>query len=165
MRHSTNLTKTLFMVGLLALFTLSGCGGPSEPTGPAAENLAKGKAFMEANAKREGVITLKNGLQYEVITKGTGKSPRLTDIVIVHQRGKHLDGTIFSDSYANGKPDEALVKFTIPGWKKILPMMSEGSKWIVYLPPHMAYSNRGEEGIIEPNETLIYEIELIKVKW
>jgi len=165
MRHSTKLTTSLFMVGLLALFSLTGCGGSSEPTGPAAVNLAKGKAFMEQNSKREGVITLDNGLQYEVITKGSGKTPKITDVVVVHQRGKHLDGTIFTDSYENGEPEEVLVKYTIPGWKKILPLMSEGDKWIVYLPPHMAYSNRGEQGIIEPNETIIYEIELLSVKW
>jgi FKBP-type peptidyl-prolyl cis-trans isomerase FklB len=165
MRNSAKLTTYLLMVGLLALFSLTGCGGSNEPTGPAAENLAKGIAFMEQNSKRAGVISLDNGLQYEVITKGSGKTPKLTDFVVVHQRGKHLDGTTFSDSYKDGKPEEALVKHTIPGWKKILPMMSVGDKWIVYLPPHMAFSNRGEQGVIEPNETLIYEIELLEIKW
>ncbi len=165
MRYSTKLTKTLFMVYLLALFALSGCGNSSQPTGVAAENLAKGVAFLKENSKRDGVVTLNNGIQYEVVTRGDGKSPKITDFVIVHQRGKHLDGSTFSDSYENGEPDIALVKHTIPGWKKTLPMMTVGSKWIIYLPPHMAYSNRGEEGIVEPNETVIYEIELIGIKW
>ena len=149
---------------LLSATLLTGCGS-NEPTGPAAENLAKGKAFMERNGQRDGVITLENGIQYEIIVKGSGKSPRLTDTVIVHQRGKHLDGTTFTDSYQDGKPEEVYVKYSIPGWKKTLPLMSAGSKWIIYLPPHMGFSNRGYENIIEPNETLIYELELIAVKW
>lgn len=165
MRHSTNLTKSLFMAGLISLLSLSGCGGSSEPTGIAAENLAKGIAFLKENGKREGVVTLKNGIQYEVIVKGSGRTPKITDFVVVHQRGKHLDGTIFSDSRENGKPDVVLVKHTIPGWKKTLPLMSEGCKWIIYLPPHMAFSNRGYENTIQPNETLIYEIELEAIKW
>jgi len=138
MSHSTNLPKSLFMVALLALFTLAGCGNSSEPTGVAAENLAKGIAFLKENGKREGVVTMVNGIQYEIITKGDGKNPKITDFAVVHQRGKHLDGTTFSDSYENGEPEVVLVKHTIPGWKKTLPMMTVGSKWIIYLPPHMA---------------------------
>lgn len=165
MNKSAKLTKILFMAGLLALFSLSGCGGSSEPTGIAAENLAKGKAFMEKNGKREGVVTLDNGIEYEVTKPGSGKSPRLTDFVLIHHRGKHLDGTIFSDSFNDKIPEEMLVKHTIPGWKKTLPLMSEGSKWVIYLPPHMAFSNRGYKDVIQPNETLIYEIELVAIKW
>ena len=165
MSHSTSYSKTLLVVGLIALFTLSGCGNSSEPTGVAAENLAKGIAFLKENGKREGVVTMVNGIQYEIITKGTGKTPKFTDFVVLHQRGKHLDGTTFSDSYANGESEVVFIKHTIPGWKKTLPMMSVGSKWIVYLPPHMAFSNRGSEGVIEPNETVIYEIELLEIKW
>lgn len=164
MRRSISQSTTLFMAALVTLFTLAGCSS-NEPTGKAAENLAKGTAFMEKNKLRDSVITLDNGIQYEVVTKGSGKSPRLTDIVIVHSRGKHLDGTTFSDTYKEGKPEEVLVKHTIPGWKKTLPLMSVGSRWKVYLPPNMAFSNRGAEGFVEPNETLIYEIELLDIKW
>ncbi len=165
MKYSIRRIYSLFMIALFALFTLSGCSSSADQSGPAAENLAKGKAFMEQNRLKNGVITLENGIQYKVITNGNGKSPRLTDIVVVHHRGKHLDGTIFSDSYKDGKPEEMLVKHTIPGWIKILPLMSAGSKWIVYLPPHMAFSSRGVKGLVEPNETLIYEIELVDIKW
>ncbi len=160
-------TRPLFIYILLAMFSiamLNGCG-PEEPTGPAAENLAKGKAFMEKNRTRGGVVTLENGIQYEIIKEGNGKSPRLTDIVFIRHRGKHLDGSVFSDSYKDETPEEIYVKHSIPGWKKTLPLMSSGAKWVIYLPPHMGFSNRGAEGIIEPNETLIYEIELVGIKW
>jgi len=165
MKQTRKLHITLMTSILLSLLLLAGCGASDNATGPAAENLAKGKAFMEQNANQDGVISLDNGIQYRVVTAGTGKNPRLTDTIIIHSRGKHLDGTVFSDSYAEGKPEEVLLKHTILGWKKVLPLMSVGSKWIAYLPPHMAFSSRGVEGVIEPNETIIYELELIDIKW
>ncbi|MDX8404213.1 MAG: FKBP-type peptidyl-prolyl cis-trans isomerase [Mariprofundaceae bacterium] len=157
-------TLSPLMVALLMLFSLTGCGN-SNQTGPAIENLAKGKAFMEQNKLKDDVVTLENGIQYRIITKGSGKFPKLADVVIIHYRGKHLDGTIFSDSYKEDKPEQILVKHAILGWKKIMPLMSVGSKWTIYLPPHMAFSNRGFEDIIEPNETLTYEIELVGIAW
>ncbi|MES0371769.1 MAG: FKBP-type peptidyl-prolyl cis-trans isomerase [Mariprofundaceae bacterium] len=153
------------MAALLLLISLSGCGNSGDQTGPAAENLAKGKAFMEQNRLKDGVVTLDNGIQYRVFNKGSGKSPKLTDIVLIRSRGKHLDGSIFSDSYNENKPEKMLVKHTMLGWKKILPLMSVGSKWTVYLPPHVAFSSRGIEGLIEPNETLIFDIDLISIEW
>lgn len=153
------------MVALLLLTLLTGCGNSADQTGPAAENLAKGKAFMEQNGAKEGIVTLESGIQYRIVTKGSGKSPKLTDLVLIRSRGKHLDGTTFSDSYAENKPEKMLVKHTILGWKKILPLMSAGSKWTVYLPTHMAFSSRGIEALIEPNETLIFEIELVSIEW
>jgi len=152
------------LLAIISIAMLNGCGS-SEPTGPAAENLAKGKAFMEKNSQREGVIVLENGIQYEVIKEGTGKSPRITDTVLIRHTGKHLDGSVFSDSTKDEAPEEIYVKHSIPGWLKTLPLMSSGAKWIIYLPPHMAFSNRGYKKTIEPNETLIYEIELIGIKW
>jgi len=153
------------MLALFILISLTGCGSSGDQTSPAAENLAKGKAFMEQNKLKDGIITLDSGIQYRVITQGRGKSPKLADVVTIHQRGKHLDGTVFSDSYKKGEPEKMLVKHMIPGWVKTLPLMSVGSKWTIYLPPHMAFSNRGAEGFVEPNETLIYEIELLGIEW
>ena len=161
--RSTNILFAL--VATLSLTWLTGCDSSPDANSPAAINLAKGKKFMEENAKKEGVITLDNGIQYKVLTDGSGKNPKLTDIVLVHSRGMHLDGSVFSDSYADGKPEEVLVKFAIPGWKKTLPLMSVGSKWKLWLPQKMGFSNRGYENIIEPNETLVYELEVVEVKW
>lgn len=165
MKFSLRHTSVPVTVALLILMSLTGCGNSGNQTGPAAENLAKGKAFMEQNKLKEGIVVLDSGIQYGVTTKGSGKSPKLTDIVIIHSRGKHLDGTTFSDSYKENRPDKMLVKHTILGWKKILPLMSVGSKWTTYLPPHMAFSSRGAEGFVEPNETIIYEIELVSIEW
>lgn len=153
------------MVLLLTLMSLTGCGNSGAQSGPAAENLAKGKIFMEQNKLKNGIVILDSGIQYKVITKGNGKSPKLTDVVVVHSRGKHIDGTTFSDSYKENRPDKMLVKHMISGWMKTIPLMSVGGKWTIYLPPRMAFSSRGAEGFVEPNETLIYEIELVSIEW
>jgi len=150
------LTATLFMI--------SGCSSQGDSEA-AAENLIKGKAFMEANKSRDGITTLPSGIQYKVLVNGDGGTPVMTDNVKLHHRGMHLNGTVFSDSYKKGEPGILLVKHADPGIKKILQLMSVGSKWVVYIPPHMAYSNRGIKGSIEPNETLIYEIELLEIIW
>jgi len=164
MKQVLNLKAAAITLLTVALFMLAGCSSQSE-TGPAAVNLAKGKAFMEANKSKEGITTLPSGVQYKVIVSGDGKTPVLTDYVKVHHRDLHLDGTVYNDSYKDGEPGTLLVKHADPGWKDILQKMPVGSKWIVYVPPHMAYSNRGIAGTIEPNETLIYEIELLEVLW
>ncbi|MFC1536922.1 FKBP-type peptidyl-prolyl cis-trans isomerase [Pseudomonadota bacterium] len=163
MKQTLNIKTAAIAILTAALFMVAGCS--QSDTGPAAENLAKGKAFLEANKSKEGVITLPSGVQYKVIVDGDGSTPVMTDNVKLHHRGRHLDGTIFDDSYKNNKPGIILVKHADPGMKKILQLMPVGSKWIVYVPPHMAYSNRGIKGTIEPNETLIYEIELLEIIW
>lgn len=163
MRSSRKLISIIVTALVLPLL-LSACSS-EDTNSPEAKNLAAGKAFMEQNSKKDGVITLDNGIQYKVLTEGSGKIPKLTDIVVIHSRGLHLDGTVFSDTYADGKPEEILVKHALLGWKKILPLMSVGSKWMVWLPPHMAFSNRGYEDRIAPNETLVFEMELLEIKW
>jgi len=147
-----------------ALFMLAGCDSHSDSS-PAVANLAKGNAFLETNKSKEGITTMPSGLQYKVVVSGDGKVPVLTDYVKVHHRDMHLDGTVYNDSYKDGEPGTLLVKHADPGWKEVLQKMAVGSKWLVYVPPHMAYSNRGIAGTIEPNETLIYEIELLEVLW
>ncbi|MDX8395624.1 MAG: FKBP-type peptidyl-prolyl cis-trans isomerase [Mariprofundaceae bacterium] len=151
---------------MLSFFIFTGCHSSSDDqSDPAAENLAKGKDFLAQNKLKSDITTLENGIQYKIITKGNGKSPKSSDVSLIYHRGKHLDGSIFSDSYKSEKPEEILVKHSILGWKKVLTLMSIGSKWEVYFPTYMAFSNRGEKELIEPNETLIYEIELIGIKW
>jgi len=148
----------------IALLMLAGCSSQND-SGPAAENLAKGKAFMDTNKTKDGITTLPSGIQYKVLVSGDGATPVMTDSVKLHHRGMHLDGTVFDDSYKENKPGIILVKHADPGIKKILQLMPVGSKWTVYIPPHLAYSNRGIKGTIEPNETLIYEIELLEIIW
>jgi FKBP-type peptidyl-prolyl cis-trans isomerase FklB len=142
---------------------LPGCS-VSEPDPVAARNLEKGRAFLEENSHKEGVIALPSGLQYMILKSGDGDQARITDTVTVHFRGMHLDGREFDSTYESGEPVTVSLKAMIPGWKQALLRMNEGDKWRLFIPPYLAYTNRGS-GSIEPNETLIYEIELLKVNW
>ncbi len=125
---------------------------------------AEGKAFLAANAKKPGVKTLPSGVQYKVIKSGSGKQPTATDTISAHYRGTLLNGTEFDSSYQRGEPATFGVSQVIKGWQEILPMMHEGDKWMVYIPASMAYGDKGAGGTIGPNETLTFEIELVKVK-
>jgi len=128
----------------------------------AAENLAAGTAFLEANKAKQGVKVLPSGLQYKVITEGTGNTPTADDKVKTHYRGTLIDGTEFDSSYKRNKPAEFPVKGVIKGWTEALQLMKEGSKWELYIPANLAYGERGRPGI-PPNSTLIFEIELIEI--
>src|SRR5690606_17261370 len=109
------------------------------------------------------VKTLPSGLQYKVVKEGGGKSPKATDTVSVHYRGTLIDGTEFDSSIKRGEPAEFPVNRVIPGWTEALQLMKEGAKWMLYIPSHLAYGERGAGGAIGPNETLIFEVELLKV--
>jgi len=128
------------------------------------KNEEAGKAFLAENRKKEGVIELENGLQYKIITVGSGKKPAETDTVSVHYRGTLIDGTEFDSSYKRGSPAEFPVNRVIPGWTQILQLMGEGAKWQVYIPSNLAYGPKGAGADIGPNATLIFDIELLKVK-
>ncbi len=128
-------------------------------------NLEEGITFLEENKKKEGVITTESGLQYEVITEGTGNSPSETDIVICHYHGTTLDGTVFDSSIDNGEKFETPLNRVIPGWKEGIPLMKEGAKYKFYIPSGLAYGTRVRPGgIIEQNMVLIFEVELFEVK-
>ncbi len=129
----------------------------------AEKNLAEGKKFLEGNAKKAGVTTLPSGLQYKVIAKGTGASPKKTDSVTVHYKGTLIDGTEFDSSYKRGKPATFRVDGVIAGWTEALQLMKPGAKWQLFIPPNLAYGERGAGPRIGPNSTLIFEVELIKV--
>ena len=123
------------------------------------------KEFMAKNAKKEGVVTTKSGLQYEILKAGDGAQPTADDKVIAHYKGTLLDGTVFDSSYDRGEPATFPVNGVIQGWQEVLPMMKEGAKWHVVIPANLAYGPRGagQGSPIGPNETLEFDIELIAI--
>ena len=124
----------------------------------------RGEAFLSENKKKEGVKTLPSGLQYKVIKAGIGKKPKVNDTVTVNYRGTLIDGTEFDSSFRRGQPVAFPVSGVIPGWTEALPLMQEGAKWQLFVPPNLAYGERGAGGLIGPNVTLIFEVELISVQ-
>ncbi len=128
------------------------------------KNKMDGEKFLAENGKKEGVQTLPSGLQYKVITPGTGKSPKATDTVTTNYRGTLIDGKEFDSSYKRGEPATFPVSGVIAGWTEALQLMKEGDKWQLFLPPNLAYGERGAGRDIGPNATLIFEVELISVQ-
>ncbi|MBP6312409.1 MAG: FKBP-type peptidyl-prolyl cis-trans isomerase [Flavobacteriales bacterium] len=127
-------------------------------------NIAKGEAFLAENSKKQGVITTPSGLQYEVVTMGTGAKPVATDNVKVHYVGTLIDGTEFDSSVGRGEPAEFPVGQVIPGWVEGIQLMPVGSKFNFYIPSELAYGAGGAPGgTIPPNSTLIFEVELLDI--
>jgi FKBP-type peptidyl-prolyl cis-trans isomerase FklB len=129
----------------------------------AESNKKDGAAFLAANATKEGVVTLPSGLQYKVMTAGTGPKPSATDSVVCNYRGTLLDGTEFDSSYKRGEPMTIRVGGVIKGWTEALQLMPVGSKWQLFIPPDLAYGDRGQ-GPGGPNATLIFEVELLSIQ-
>jgi FKBP-type peptidyl-prolyl cis-trans isomerase len=128
------------------------------------ENKAAGNAFLKANKTKEGVKTLASGLQYKVINKGDGASPKASDTVNCHYRGTTIDGKEFDSSYKRGKPASFQLDAVIKGWSQALLLMKTGSKWMLYIPEDLAYGDRGAGKAIEPGSTLIFEVELLDIQ-
>lgn len=126
-------------------------------------NKKAGDEFLTANKKKEGVTVTESGLQYEVVTAGTGNSPQATDTVTVHYKGTTIDGTVFDDSGQRGEPAVFGVNQVIPGWTEVLLLMKEGAKYKVVIPPALAYGDRGVPPVIEPNSVLVFDVELISI--
>ena len=125
---------------------------------------AEGDAFMAANKTREGVITTESGLQYKVLTEGTGERPTLNDMVIVQYTCKLLDGTVIDSSENRGEPQIFGLTNVIPGWREGLHLMPAGSKYIFWIPSELAYGDKDMQGIIKLNSTLEFEVELLGIK-
>lgn len=123
----------------------------------------QGKDFLEANGKRDGVITLESGMQYEIITEGKGAIPKSTDRVKVHYHGTLIDGNVFDSSVARGEPATFGVTQVISGWVEALQLMPVGSKWKLYIPSDLAYGAQGAGQQIGPHTTLIFEVELLEI--
>jgi FKBP-type peptidyl-prolyl cis-trans isomerase FklB len=125
------------------------------------KNKREAEAFLAEDKKKEGIVTLPSGLEYKVIKPGAGRRPKQADTVLVHYRATLVDGTEFSNSYRGGQPEALVVKEAIPGLSEALTLMQEGAKWLLFIPPKLAYGEGGQGG---PNATLIFEIELISVQ-
>jgi len=130
----------------------------------AEKNLAKEKVFLTENGARPEVTTLPSGLQYEVITEGTGRTPSADDVVVVDYVGSFIDGKVFDSSIARGEPATFSVNGIIRGWTEALQLMKEGSKWKLYVPAELAYGEAGSPPVIEPNTTLVFEVELKSIQ-
>lgn len=128
----------------------------------AQKNLAAAKAFLAENAAKDGVTTLASGLQYKVLTEGSGPKPAATATVTVHYRGRLIDGTEFDSSYSRNEPATFPLEGVIPGWTEGLQLMGEGAKWELYVPPDLGYGERGAGSRIPPHSALIFEVELLE---
>ena len=129
-----------------------------------AQNAKEAAAFLEENGQKEGIITTESGLQYKIITEGEGDSPEPGDMVTVHYRGTFIDGEEFDSSYSRGEPQTFQASGVIMGWTEALQMMKVGSKWQVFVPPILAYHQKGLGQRIPPNKLLIFEIELLAIE-
>ena len=130
----------------------------------AEKNLKEGEQFLAENAKKEGVITRPSGLQYKVITDGTGKQAKSTDTVTIHYRGTMIDGTEFDSSYKGKEPATFLLQDMMPGFTEGVSLMKVGSKWQFFIPSKLAYGEEGAADVIGPNVTLVLEVELLDTK-
>jgi FKBP-type peptidyl-prolyl cis-trans isomerase FklB len=126
-------------------------------------NLKAGENFLEENGKRPGVVVLASGLQYEIITEGTGQKPKATDKVTCHYHGTLIDGTVFDSSVRRGQPATFPLNMVIKGWTEGLQLMTVGSKWRFFIPPQLAYGDRQVSAQIGPNSTLIFDVELLGI--
>lgn len=129
----------------------------------AAENLRSGQQFLAENAKKAGVVTLPSGLQYQILKNGSGQSPTARSKVTVSYEGRLIDGTIFDSSIARNQPVEFQASQVIQGWTEGLQLMKEGAKYRFFIPAKLAYGEIGSGDSIEPNSTLIFDIELLKI--
>ena len=128
------------------------------------KNKKEGEAFLASNKTKDGVVTLPDGLQYKILKAGTGKKPTATQTVSVNYRGTLVDGTEFDNSYKKGQPAEFPLTGVIKGWTEALELMPVGSKWQLVIPPDLAWGDRGAGGLIGPNATVVFEVELLEIK-
>jgi len=147
---------TVILIGI-TMFSIANATTPEE-------NKAAGAAFLAENAKKATIVTTASGLQYEILTPGTGTvSPKATDNVTVHYKGATIDGKEFDSSYSRGEPTSFPLNRVIPGWTEGVQLMKEGAKYRFYIPSDLAYGEQGA-GPIAPNSTLIFDVELIKIQ-
>lgn len=129
----------------------------------AVKNKADGEAFMAENRARDGIVVLDSGLQYRILQAGEGKKPAAGDSVVCHYRGSFINGMEFDSSYKRQQPATFALGKVIPGWREALQLMPAGSRWQIFVPPSLAYGERGAGKTIGPNATLVFEVELVSV--
>lgn len=167
--HGKCFSMLLLCTGLLTSvyadtqYTTNPSSAATASSASADQNKKTGDAFLATNKKKPGVITLDDGLQYKVITAGTGKHPTASDTVTVNYAGRLIDGTEFDSSYKRGEPATFPVNGVIPGWTEALQLMPVGSTWELYIPAALAYGEQGSPPNIGPNETLIFKVNLIAI--
>jgi FKBP-type peptidyl-prolyl cis-trans isomerase FklB len=149
---------------LTALSTTARTKAEAKKTVMGAENKKAGDAFLAANKGKDGVVTLPSGLQYKIITAGTGPKPAATDTVVCNYRGVLIDGKEFDASAKHGGPASFPVNGVIKGWTEALQLMPVGSKWQLFIPPDLAYGAQGAGSDIGPNATLVFDVELVSIK-
>lgn len=154
----TQILSAIFAIAIgLTMFSLANAASPEE-------NKAAGEKFLAENTKKPNVKTTASGLQYEVLTEGKGTiKPTATSNVTVHYKGTSLDGKEFDSSYSRGEPTSFPLNGVIPGWTEGVQLMTEGAKYRFYIPSNLAYGENGAGGAIGANETLIFDVELIKI--
>lgn len=130
----------------------------------AKDNLEEGKAFLAENGKKDGIVTTESGLQYQILKAGEGEAPAATDTVVVHYTGTLLDGTEFDSSHKRGQPATFQLNGVIKGWTEGLQQLKPGGQAKLFIPPELAYGERGAGGLIGPNQTLMFDVELLEVK-
>jgi FKBP-type peptidyl-prolyl cis-trans isomerase len=160
--RETRLTQERAMERVIAALTRLEAENNEEMLLEAQRNLEEGEAYLAENARRSGVITTDSGLQYEVVSQGSGARPGLQDIVRVHYEGTFINGTVFDSSYQRGEPTEFPVGRVIPGWVEGIQLMSVGSTYRFVIPSNLAYGSPGA-GPIPPNSTLIFRVELLDI--
>lgn len=155
----TNIKRGI--VAIAALLTVASMNVHAESL--MESNAKAGEAFLENNAKQPGVQITASGLQYKVIKAGSGQTPGPSDMVIVNYEGRHLNGKVFDSSYKRNKPLQFRLNRVIKGWTEGLQLMQEGAKYQLYIPANLAYGTTGAGRSIGPEETLIFDVELLKV--
>lgn len=127
------------------------------------ENQVKSEEFLTANRSKTGIVVLPSGVQYRIIEEGDGARPALDSKVKVHYRGSKVDGVEFDSSFARGVPEEFTVNSVLAGWQEVLPLMKQGSTWQIFVPPELAFGQRGNPPAVGPNETLMFDLKLIEI--
>jgi FKBP-type peptidyl-prolyl cis-trans isomerase FklB len=128
----------------------------------AAENLEKSEQFLADNKAKTGIVVMPSGVQYRVIEEGEGPRPQLDSTVRVHYRGSKMDGREFDSSFARGVPEEFTVNAVLKGWQEVLPLMKQGSTWQIFVPPELAFGQRGNPPV-GPNEALMFDLKLVEI--
>ncbi len=171
--NTTTRTTLIVLACAATAVVAAGCGPEAPKLHKAPETMSTqepavamnaGQAFLAKNGQRAEVITTASGLQYEVLASGVGETPDADDHVTTHYHGTLINGEVFDSSVARGQPIEFPVNGVIRGWTEALQLMRVGDKWKLYIPPELAYGKRGAGASIGPDETLIFEVELLKVR-